>query len=178
MAADMKETIAEAARRLIFEKNKRKLTVKDIVMECQITRQAFYYHFEDIPALFCWVLERDMAQMLRETCNAEDEESALKHCFLVAINMLPYVKKSMNTNYGDEVERLLTKYIYRFFEQIIKEQNLYQSYDCDERKLIVRYHCQAIIGILKGWTEEDTRDLDQIVHRVYQLMSGAINPSS
>lgn len=178
MAADMKETIAEAARKLIFEKNKRKLTVKDIVMECQITRQAFYYHFEDILALFCWVLERDMAQLLRETCNAEDEESGLKHCFLVAINMLPYVKKSMNTNYGDEVERLLTKYIYQFFEQVIKEQNLYQGYGCDDRKLILRYHCQAIIGILKEWTEEDTRNLDQIVHRVYQLMSGAISPSS
>ena len=35
-----------------MEKNKKKLTVKDIVDECQITRQAFYYHFEDIPELF------------------------------------------------------------------------------------------------------------------------------
>ena len=43
---DMKEVIASAARKLILEKKVKKLTVKDIVEECQITRQAFYYHFE------------------------------------------------------------------------------------------------------------------------------------
>ena len=45
MPVDMKETIAEAARTLLMEKRKKKLTVKDIVDECSITRQAFYYHF-------------------------------------------------------------------------------------------------------------------------------------
>lgn len=44
----MKEAIAEAARILLLEKKVRKLTVKDIVEECHITRQTFYYHFEGI----------------------------------------------------------------------------------------------------------------------------------
>ena len=57
MPTDMKETIADAAKRLLMEKHVKKLTVKDIVEECQITRQAFYYHFEDIPDLFRWILE-------------------------------------------------------------------------------------------------------------------------
>lgn len=39
---DMKEIITEAARKLVLEKKVKKLTVKDIVEECQITRQAFY----------------------------------------------------------------------------------------------------------------------------------------
>ena len=50
MPLDMKDNIAEAARRLLMENNVKKLTVKDIVEECQITRQTFYYHFRDIPA--------------------------------------------------------------------------------------------------------------------------------
>lgn len=44
MPADMKDTIAQAAKSLLMEKGVRKLTVKDIVEECSITRQAFYYH--------------------------------------------------------------------------------------------------------------------------------------
>ena len=64
MSDDMKETIAEAAKYLIFKKQVRKLTVKDIVNECQITRQTFYYHFEDIPGLFRWILKQDEKQML------------------------------------------------------------------------------------------------------------------
>ena len=59
MAIDMKKTIAEAASNLLFEKKVKKLTVKDIVEECHITRQAFYYHFEDIPDLIHWVLYQE-----------------------------------------------------------------------------------------------------------------------
>lgn len=56
MAADMKQTIAQAAKILLMEKNVKKLTVKDIVEECQITRQAFYYHLRIFPICFagCW----------------------------------------------------------------------------------------------------------------------------
>ena len=42
MSIDMKETIAETAKYLVSKKQVRKLTVKDIVDECQITRQTFY----------------------------------------------------------------------------------------------------------------------------------------
>ena len=58
MASDMKEVIAAAAKKLLIEKGVKKLTVADLVDACQITRQAFYYHFEDIPALFRWILSR------------------------------------------------------------------------------------------------------------------------
>ena len=63
MAVDTKELIAEAVKRLLMQKKVKKLTVKDIVDECSITRQTFYYHFEDIPDLLKWVLERGTDKM-------------------------------------------------------------------------------------------------------------------
>lgn len=50
--ADLKDSISQAAISLVMKKGVKRLTVKDIVEECHITRQAFYYHFEDIPVLF------------------------------------------------------------------------------------------------------------------------------
>ena len=50
MPADMKRQIAEATRTLLMDRYVKKLTVKDIVEECHITRQAFYYHFEGYPS--------------------------------------------------------------------------------------------------------------------------------
>ena len=67
MAVDTKELIAEAVKRLLMQKKVKKLTVKDIVDECSITRQTFYYHFEDIPDLLKWVLERGTDKMVEET---------------------------------------------------------------------------------------------------------------
>ena len=164
MPLDMKDTIAQAAESLIMKRGVKKLTVKDIVEECHITRQAFYYHFEDIPALFRWILNRDSEQIITEVKAMEKGEEKLRYLFLLAVNALPYMKKGMETNYRDELERMLTQYTGKLFEYMCDEEGLYQGCSRWEAKLIFRYHCQAIIGLFLSWTEEDTKNLDKIVH--------------
>ena len=176
MPVDMKEAIAEAAMTLLMEKNKKKLTVKDIVDECQITRQAFYYHFEDIPELFRWIMERDTERLLKDSQSLDDPEQRIRYFFLEAINALPYLKRSMQSNYRDELESLLTQNVYNLFEHVIEEGNLYRNKTRMEVKLIMRYHCQAVLGVLREWTDEDTKNLDMIVHQVYLLMTGKVSP--
>lgn len=89
MAADMKQTIAQAAKTLLMEKNVKKLTVKDIVEECQITRQAFYYHFEDIPDLFRWMLERDTERTMLEAQSLKSGEQRLRYLLTMASMLCP-----------------------------------------------------------------------------------------
>lgn len=172
MAVDMKEMIAEAAAGLLMKKGVKKLTVKDIVEECEITRQAFYYHFADIPELLKWILERRAEQLLQEYRTQENEEEGLKNFFLIAINAAPLVKKGMQSNYGEELDQLLMQHVYQLFEQIVEDNGLYRDRSPFERKLIMRYHSQAIMGILRYWTQEDTAHLDEIVHGVYLLLTG------
>lgn len=176
MAADMKETIAQAAKTLVMEKGVKKLTVTDIVAECRITRQAFYYHFEDIPGLFRWIFERDTERTMLEARALGDGEARLRCLFLMAINARPYMEKGMESNYRAELERFLAQYIQRLFERVCDEEGLYRSCTRFETGLILRYHSQAILGLLRGWTEADTRNLDALVHTVYRLMTEGISP--
>ena len=77
---DMKEIITEAARKLVLEKKVKKLTVKDIVEECQITRQAFYYHFEGIPDMIQWSIKQGTRRLL-EACKEQIKDRLfLKDC--------------------------------------------------------------------------------------------------
>ena len=87
MPADMKETIAQAAKALLMDKGVKKLTVKDIVEACQITRQTFYYHFEDILALFRWMLEQDAQRAIAQMDTLENGEAWLRYLFVVAITL-------------------------------------------------------------------------------------------
>lgn len=176
MAADMKETIAQAAKALLLEKQIKKLTVKDIVEECGITRQTFYYHFEDIAALFRWMLEQDTQRTMLEARALSSGEARLRYLFVVAINAMPYLKKGMASNYRDDLERMLSQYLLRLFEQACDTEGLYQNCTSAEVKLILRYHCQAILGLLRNWTEADTKNLDQIVHTVFRLINEGISP--
>ena len=46
-----KEIIRDAFWELLEEKPYNKITVQDIVNRCQVNRNTFYYHFQNIPAL-------------------------------------------------------------------------------------------------------------------------------
>ena len=172
----MKEIIAEAARKLILEKKVKKITVKDIVEECQITRQAFYYHFEGIPDLIQWSMKQGTRRLLEETREQGGAEAALKYLFVFAINVMSDVKKGMASNYGKELEQTLVQGAYELFEGIVEQENLYQNYSRQELKLILRYHSRAILGLFQDWTPEDTKNLDMIVHEVYLILIGKIVP--
>ena len=175
MAADMKQTIAQAAKNLLMEKNVKKLTVKDIVEECQITRQAFYYHFEDIPDLFRWMIREYTKIMFQEVSSKGNAEDGLRCFFLMAINALPYAKRGMDSNYGDELERILRQYLQEFFVAIAEKHEYYKQCNAADTKIILRYHSLAVFGLLHEWTEEDTEHLDEIVHTVYRLMTEGIS---
>lgn len=174
MAADMKAQIAQATWKLLFERQVRKLTVKDIVEECHITRQAFYYHFEGIPELLRWMIEGYAEETFRQVLAKENAEEGLRCFFVMATNVLPYVKKGIDSNYGQEVRQLLSQYTQRFFAMAADIKNLYPDCTLAEVKIILRYHTQAVIGLLQEWTPEDTNQMDQIVHTVYQMIMEGI----
>lgn len=176
MPVNMKEMIADAARTLMLDKNVKRLTVKNIVEECHITRQSFYYHFEDIPDLLQWMMQQGAERLKTEAKNQGGDEAALRLLFLVAINAKPYIKKMMQSNYGDEIARLMRQQLRQMFEEIIENEGIYQNLGEDELKLVMRYHCNAIMGIIGEWTDEDTQKLDQIVREVYLLLTGKLQP--
>ena len=176
MTADTKEAIAASTKVLLLEKGVKRLTVKEIVEECQITRQTFYYHFEDIPALIRWILEQDSKRTMQEVQSLENGLEKLRYLFLIAIQSMPYMKKGLQSNYRDDRESMLTQHLQNLFEHICDTEGLYQDIPRFETQLILRYHSQAILGLFRSWTQTDTQNLDQIVQTVFRLITEGIPP--
>ena len=65
-----------------------------------------------------------------------------------------------------------------FFAMVAESKNFYANCSRVESKIILRYHSQAILGLLQEWTEEDTEQLDQIVHTVFLLITTGIPPKN
>ena len=51
MSSFTRKAIIEAFVKLLNERPLNKITIKDIVEECGINRNTFYYHFRDVPDL-------------------------------------------------------------------------------------------------------------------------------
>ena len=176
MAEDMRETIANAAKTLLFDKKVRKLTVKDIVEECHITRQTFYYHFEDIPDLMAWSLRRNFDRVIAQCQAQKNGEEALRYLLSAAVNARLMLKKGMQSNSGEELERQLEGLLMDFLSHVAASRGLYARVSAREAELLLRYHCGGVMFLLRDWKEQDTAELDAIAHRLYQMMIREENP--
>lgn len=173
MPIDMKAAICRSASELLTKKRTKKLTVKDIVEECGITRQTFYYHFQDIPDLICYMMEQCSKELL-ENCLAQPTlEDKIRYLLSVALNARPLIQRTISTSYQSELEPLLLEQFYSFFDQLTNESAssslVSDSLTSSQRKLLLRYHSLAFLGLVRTWSKDDSAHMDEIVHDLAQF---------
>ncbi len=173
MAVDVKNLMADAVMKLLFEENRKKITVKDIVEECNITRQAFYYHFADIPELLGWMIDQKADEVMAELRQQKNPKDAIRYWILMSVNARQGFQKSMESNYGKELEKLITDKVESLFFDIATLCMEAQGIDMPEydRKLLVRLHTYGFMGIMRSWTDEDSENIDHIVDLIYDELS-------
>ena len=172
MPIDMKAAICRSASELLTKKRTKKLTVKDIVEECGITRQTFYYHFQDIPDLICYMMEQGSKKLL-ENCLAQPTlEDKIRYLLSVALNARPLIQRTIPSSYQSE---LLLEQFYSFFDQLTNESAssslVSDSLTASQRKLLLRYHSLAFLGLVRTWSKDDSAHMDEIVHDLAQFFT-------
>lgn len=64
MAQTTKRALAASLKKILAVKPLNKITVVDIVSDCEVNRQTFYYHFRDIYDLMEWILADEAARVI------------------------------------------------------------------------------------------------------------------
>ena len=175
MLDDRKELIASAAKRLLLRRDGKKLTVTDIVNECHITRQTFYYHFADIPDLLLWMMNRNLERTMQEASTQATPEESLKYLITLALGSRPFVEKAMHAGYQDEMEQLVTQSFNSLIERILRRGHFPPGCTREQMGLMLRYHLNAVLGLTRSWTEEDTAHIDEIVHDICRMMAASVS---
>ena len=79
-----KKAIAYTFKDLLKEKPFNKITVNDISNQCNINRQTFYYHFQDIPDLVEWICIDDVDHLIKK----KEEYETWEDKFLIVFKIM------------------------------------------------------------------------------------------
>ena len=171
MARNTKWAIIEAYNELIKTKNIDKVTVKDVVEVCGITRQTFYYHFQDLLDVLEWGLRVTTDTAVQRGVEAGSIESAL-HLFLDAADRNRQLGRKIFTS---QKKPQLCDMIFHMIESLLfaifKEKNADASIPVDELDFAVHFYAHAVTGILYDVVMNEDIDLDSIVQQISVLMS-------
>ena len=66
MANFTKKAIRDSFVKLLNEKPISQITVKDIVEDCGVNRNTFYYYYQDLPQLMENIVNEDAERIIRE----------------------------------------------------------------------------------------------------------------
>ena len=127
------------------------------------------------------LVRADFAALTQAAGQPEDGKmaavyDALRYLLSAAVNARPMLKKGMQSNYGEELERQLEGLLMDFLSHVAASRGLYARVSAREAELLLRYHCGGVMFLLRDWKEQDTAELDAIAHRLYQMMIREENP--
>lgn len=107
MRSQMKESIADAFVTLAKKKSIDKITVKDLVDYCGISRQSFYYHFQDILEVIEWQAQRMEEEFSIQVQKAGSFEEAAELLAKSVIDSRDLSEKLRESQKRDFVEKLV-----------------------------------------------------------------------
>ena len=61
-----KAMLCQALKKKMVQKPLDKITIRELADDCGLKRQAFYYHFQDIYDLVCWMFQQEAVSLLRQ----------------------------------------------------------------------------------------------------------------
>ena len=91
-----KREIKNSFIKLLTERPISQITVKDIVEDCGVNRNSFYYHFQDIPSL----LEEIIVEMTAKVIENLPEESTFEEKVTAALQEINLNKRMIYHIYG------------------------------------------------------------------------------
>ena len=175
MRPTAKQAIHASFRRLLLAKSLDKITVRDIVEDCGLTRNTFYYHYEDIYDLFDDFLDTQMHDVWQSLPQESSWDAVLMR-LLECVCETPQMGRHVFFSKKHEAMRLyLNKVLAISLDRYLLENMQGLTVSADDRRLICDTCSNALYGLIEQWlTGPDALLLKTRLHRVFRSFEGAI----
>lgn len=161
MSLTTKRALAASLKNMLVRKTLDKITVKDIVDDCNLNRQTFYYHFHDTYDLLEWLYVDETKDIINRL--HEKKYSLLLDYIIKNKSLILNTYHSLDQEYAENKIKECVKPI--IFD-IIKK---YSSADTPEEDLnfISDLYSYSLIGLLIDWLHNDLSE--EYIPRFYKF---------
>lgn len=165
-----KRALAASIATLLEKKPLDRITIKDITDECGVTRNTFYYHFQDVYDLLSYIFREQADMMLREYAGGED----WKDFFLNILTYLNENRKMIENVYysirQEELEAYIKKVVGMYALQIIEIQNKGTEVNELAKKTVADFYQNAFVGATLQWIKEGMKTEPELLADLYDSM--------
>lgn len=146
-----KELLVHALKKSMETMPLDKITISCITKSCNVSRRAFYYHFEDVYQAAIWMFEQELGDMTISS-DAEWNINIAKLLEYVESNKVICLN-ALNSSQGYRIENLFFVQIKKSIES--KWSALCEKSSLDLKTIMLVSDCYAVSmqAIVKSWVE-------------------------
>lgn len=177
MRQTTKEAIAQAFEGLLEKRSIDKITVKDIVAECGVNRQTFYYHFRDIYDLMEWTLakrtEKYAVLNLSAGTDWQEQIRLLFHFFYLHRTTILHGYDATNRM---QYERVVIKWVSQMVRERLDAYPQAGKVPDEKKAFIAKVYARGCAGFFLEWVEEGMPDERHVqLNDYFIIIDGSID---
>ena len=153
MATSTKKALADALKKMMVIKPIDRITVNDLVETCGVSRQTFYYHFDDVYDLLEWVFEEDANANLPSEVVYDNWKNDVTLWFKYLYENSTFALNVYNSNSRLYMLRYIKGRLcacIRSFSEIVAEG---RSIDRQDFEFIVEFYSNIVVGLISQWMD-------------------------
>ncbi len=167
--------IKETLIKLLNDRPLSQITVKDIVEECGINRNSFYYHFQDLPSLVEEIITEEAENIIKEYPSVDSIEDCLKAGVQFAVKNRKAVLHIYNSSNRDLYEqhmwRVCQHVVSRYIDTAVGGRQLRDN----DKKILIRYYKCMCFGQVMEWLDGGMKeDIMSSFSRICELKKGML----
>ena len=175
MAAFTRKSIMESFMKLLDERPLNKISIKDIVEDCGVNRNTFYYHFADVPDLVEAIVKAKTDRIMQGYHGI----SSLEECIEAAMQLSLEHKRALLHIYNSANKELFDRYLNRVAQRTVTEYIEHNAvpYNItpEDKEAVVFYYKSLIVGFVVEWLSGGMKyDLTEKLARVCLLFDGTM----
>lgn len=114
-----KDKIADTLMRLLANKSLDKITVKLLVSECGISRQSFYYYFQDILDVTQWLIRKKTNELLQKSLKQEDPRDIVSLYVDFAYDNKEMIGRLLDSRHREFIEHALMDSFRSYIQKLV-----------------------------------------------------------
>lgn len=161
-----KQALSTAFKELLKRKSFSKITVSELIRECNLNRKTFYYHFEDIYALLKWTLEQETFEVVKQF----DFSSDCQDAFLYVIGYIEQNSFFLNCIYDslgrDQLKQFLYQDLIGIMDSVVRnsEQETGARLPDNLHSFLTEFYTEGIAGMLiNTFQENHSMNRDELI---------------
>lgn len=172
MHGDTKKMIAEQLFRILEHKKLEDVTIKYLVDACGISRQTFYYHFQDIIDVLEWGMRLAVEQDLAKSLQTQDPRDAIRIFLVRVVRNRDVTRSLLKSKRREEFEQILLHGFYQYLQELFRRKWPNPSLSVADIEVLLDFYTYGLMGLLIKHCQAKELDEDLLVDQIYRLISG------